>query len=89
MKLVGRHPGRYQVNDLGRDVWNPNGNSIDPDNNVVQRAISAIRTVLRPLGVTVEHARGLGYVLAESHRSAAKASGNKRREVPPRRARTR
>jgi hypothetical protein len=65
LKLADRYPNRYLVQDLGRDVWNPNGNEIDPYDTVVQKAISAIRRLLKPLGVGVANTRKLGYILAE------------------------
>jgi hypothetical protein len=87
MKLVDRHPGRYLVKDLGRDVWNPDGSDVDPEDNQVQQAISAIRKLLQPLGITVNHTRKLGYVLADLDPPASAAKGNNGRKRRSRRAR--
>jgi hypothetical protein len=65
IKLIRRHPGRYPVKDLGHDVWNLEGKDIDPDDNLVQQAITTIRSIIARLGVGVDHGRNLGYVLSE------------------------
>jgi DNA-binding response OmpR family regulator len=65
VRLVARYPDRYPVRDLGHDVWNPDGRDLDPDDNLVQHAVSTLRKLLRPLGITVSIARTLGYVLSE------------------------
>jgi hypothetical protein len=77
VKLVERHPARYLTKELGHDVWNPDGRDVDPDDNLVQQAITTIRTLLNPLGVAVLHTRRLGYVLAELHPPAPPTAGKK------------
>jgi hypothetical protein len=85
LKLTERHPARYLVNDLGRDVWNPHGIDIDPDDNLVQQAISVVRKVLLSVGISVQHKRKLGYVLTDS----GSCRTDSKRKPPPRRSRGR
>ena len=84
IKLASRHPARYPVKDLGHDVWNPEGKDIDPDDNLVQLAITTVRQVLAPLGVGVDHKRNLGYVLSDNSAEPAPTS---KREKPKRKPR--
>jgi hypothetical protein len=65
VKLVERHPARFLVKDLGRAVWNPNGNDVDPGDNLVQQAVVVIRKLLKLLGIGVQHTRGLGYIITD------------------------
>jgi hypothetical protein len=87
MKLARRHPAWYQTLDLGRDVWNPANRDIDPNENTVQQAITALRRLLLPVGVTVEHARKIGYRLAECRNSVAGSKIKKKRGRKVRRPR--
>jgi hypothetical protein len=79
VRLVERFPAYYPPRDLGREVWNPDGNDGDPDDNTVQQAISTIRRLLRPLGINVLCSRKVGYVLAEWVEKSASTKGAKRR----------
>lgn len=63
LKLVDRFPARYLCKDLGHDAWNAADQDIDPDDNLVQQAISTLRKLLKPLGIEVQHRRKLGYIL--------------------------
>jgi hypothetical protein len=85
VRLAERYSARYLVKNLGRDVWNPRGTDVDPDDNQVQRAISHVRTLLCPIGLTVHHTRHLGYVLAE--RQPPDTKSKKKAKRPPRRLR--
>jgi hypothetical protein len=89
LKLTERYPARYLVTDLGHDVWNPNGADIDPDPNVVQQTITAIRRLLRPLGIDVKHTRKLGYILSELPVANPRPNIAKRRSPTTPRARKR
>jgi hypothetical protein len=84
VKLAGQHPGRYLPKDLGHDVWNPDGREVDPEDNVVQQAITTIRGILQPLGIGVSHTRKLGYILAESPIAATIPNNKKPSKRKPR-----
>jgi hypothetical protein len=75
MKLVNRYPGRHTAQELGREVWNPEGKDVDPDDNLVQKSIASTRKILTHLGVTVEHTRKVGYILADLDESAVHTRG--------------
>ncbi len=89
MALIKRDQARYSCRDLGHDVWNPSGNEYDPDENTVQKTIGRVKTIIKPLGLTVNCSRATGYILAELKATAEQESDSSRAKRKSRRRKPR